>query len=514
MRDKIIPGDASDPHLVALEQIIQDHLPDELDQFRRDPSAWSVPGDVSTLETSYSKILATEVGSEDPDYLLWEAVDVRETYGSPHIKPGPEHWLIAFLVHEGLLSEAVTTNWDGLIEKAVRDSCIEAIPEKVSVLLSKESFRTGRGQFKLYKAHGCAVLARVDASNREFLVAQTFDINTWLDNPIFTSMVDKLRDLAKNRESLMLGTSVQDSNLMGRIASATQDLRWPWDPTDPACLFAEPEISATQKEVLRLVYRDDYPPNRVEICAMSATGMYSGLLLAAGVLHTVLEKFKIGVAYAPQFAGSGAVVTDLEAGVSHIEDLIAREAGGSPDRTVELMRAGISSLVQRFFEPTADLIDDQYRAAWDQSVHAGVTARFRLLGLPELSVTLGLLGLGIARRHWTLELGTGTATERGVLLLTPLGTRSGPWKVVITRDWIQTNALKSTDLWISDPGALLVIQVSGERPTRVARGPVGGLGSRRRVRARDPRVTLLSELEAKAGDSETLMDAFRAEVSV
>jgi len=475
---------------------------------------WSVPSDLSELTNSYSKILATEVGEEDQDYLLWKAVDVRETYGSPDIKPGPEHWLIAILVHEGALGEAVTTNWDGLIERAVRESSIEVEPEKVSVLMSKDSFRTGRAQFKLYKAHGCAVLARADATNRKFLVAQTFDINTWRDNPIFTSMVDKLRDLAKNRESLMLGTSVQDSNLLGRIASATQDLRWPWDPADPACLFAEPEITATQREVLKLVYRDDYPPNRAKICATSALGMFSGPLLAAAVLHVVLEKFKIGLDYAPSFAGSSAVVSDLQAGISRIERLLVEDAGHAQPRIVELLRAGISSLVQRYFEPTTELAHDQYKAVYDHSIRVGADARFRHLELPELSVVLGLLGLGLARDHWTLELGTGVTLDRGVMQLSStLVGASRSSKVVITRGWAETNALKATDLWVSDPSDLLVIQAVGERPTVPTRGPGGGIGSRRRFRAQTRRVSWLSQLEAFAGNTDQLIGAFRAEVS-
>lgn len=514
LRDKIDPVKADDVHRDALEGIVHEYLPDELHAFRRDPSAWAIPGDLSHLTTSYSSILATDVGIEDSDYLLWEAVDVRETYGAPGIEPGPEHWLIAFLVHEGVLAEAVTTNWDGLIERAVRDSSMEAVPESVSVLMSQESFRDGRAPFKLYKAHGCAVLAREDSANRKYLVAKSFDINTWRDNPIFTSLVDKLRELAKNRESLMVGTSVQDSNLLGRIASATQDLRWPWDPDDPACLFAEPEITRTHREVLKVVYRDDYTPNRAAIWTISATGMFSGPLLAAATLHILMEKFRIGISYAPSFTGSSKVMAALEGGVTRVEDLIADVAGDDREKLVDLFRGGISSLVQRFFEPTIDLVDSQYRAIHGQAVKGGADAGFRHLGLPQLSVAFGLLGLGLARSHWNLGLGTGGALPRGVLELTPsFATSSGPIRIVITRDWAETNALKSTDLWVSDLGDVLVLQALGERPTTVSRGPGGGLGSGRRVASRARRVTWMSSLEPFAGDADDLMDAFRAEVS-
>jgi hypothetical protein len=514
LRDKIVPGVDDDPHLSALQLIIGEHLPDELDDFSKEPRAWHVPTDLSNLSNSYSNILATEVGNEVQDYLLWEAVDVRQTYGSPDLIPGPEHWLIAFLVHEGLLTEAVTTNWDGLIERAVRESSTTPVPEKVSVLMTPESFRSGRAPFKLYKAHGCAVLARIDEGYRKFLVAQTFDINTWQANPIFTSLVDKLRELAKYRESLMVGTSVQDSNLMGRIATATQDLRWSWDRDDPACLFAEPGIGPTQREVLKLFYRDDYTASRAEICEISATGMFSGMLLAAAVVHVVIEKLRIGIAYATFFAGSSSVVTDLQAGVRRFEDLLVADAGDSTTKTVGLLRRGVSSLVQRYFEPDATLADDQYKPVYDEPVKVGVDAKFRHLGLPELSVSIALLGLGIARGHWMLELGTGGDIERGVLRLTQTHAHHGRvTNIVITRDFKETNALKSTDIWASAADDLLVIQANGERPTAATRGLGGGLGSRRRPEDHAQRVTWLSQLHNFAATTDDLMDAFRAEVS-
>lgn len=515
LRDKIASGVADDVHLEALDSIISEHLPDELDRFRQGPTGWDVPEDLSALVTSYSRILGTDVGTEDQDYLLWEAVDVRETYGSPDIEPGPEHWLIAFLCHEGVVQEAVTTNWDGLIERAVGDSSIDPVPEKVSVLMSQESFRDGRARFKLYKAHGCAVLARGDEANRKYLVAQSFDINTWRDNPIFTSLVDKLRELAKNRESLMLGTSFQDSNLLGRIASATQDLVWPWKPDDPACVFAEPVIAETHKDALKLVYRNEYATNRTEICALSAAGMFSGVLLAAATLHVVMEKFKIGLGYAPSFAGSSAVVEHLEEGIGAIENILASDADTSLGRLIELLRSGVSSLVQRFFEPAISLSENHYKAIYDQPIKVGADAQFRHLGVPELSVTLGLLGLGIARGYWSLILGTGDRITRGVFELNPLHVPDRmPSKLLITRDWSETDALKSTDLWVTDPGDLLIVQARGDRPNTATRGPVGGLGSSRRRSSKGTRrVTWLSELASHSGDTDALLDTFRAEVS-
>lgn len=517
LRDKIATGVAPDEHREALRAIVDEHLPSELDAFDKDPGAWAVPSDLKSLVTSYSKILATEVGTEDQDYLLWEGVDVRTAYGDPGISPGAQHRLIAVLALEGALTEAVTTNWDGLTEKAVRESSMDSAPPKVSVLMSQESFREERARFKLYKAHGCAVLAREDEKYRPYLVAQTFDIITWRDNPLFTSLVDKLRELAKNRESLMLGTSIQDANLLQRIAAATQDLVWPWNAMDPSCVFAEPKINATHKEVLKLLYRDDYVANRDEICNLSAAGMFSGALLAAATLHVVMEKFKLGLPLATKFAISAAVVSDLSLGIGEIENQIATEAGSSADLVVEKLTSGISCLVQRFFEPTRELLGQQYRPVHEQSVKAGADTQFRLLHIPELAVALALLGSGTSRGYWDVALGTGGGgAPRGLLLLSSMGAVAGrTLRVVITRDWSETDALKTTDLWATDSEDLLVVQVIGDRPPRTARGPAGGLGTGRRSATREVRrVTWMSELAVHAGETDAMLYAFQAEVSL
>jgi hypothetical protein len=298
-----------------------------------------------------------------------------------------------------------------------------------------------------------------------------------------------------------------------QIAKASQVQPWPWDCSNPAYLFAEPEVLPSQRDVLKVVYGDDYSTSREVICGGSVTGMYSGLLLAATALHVVVEKLKLGVDYAPAFAISGAVVASLTLGISRIETQVAEQVGGDLDRLVDVLRLGISSLVRRFFEPTRELTDDDYVPIYSRSLRAGVDDHYKLLHLPELSVTLGLLGLGSEHGHWTLAIGTGGGLERGVLALTSThGPTLGPVKVVITRDSVATSALKGTDIWAGDPGDFLVIQATGERPDAMARGLGGGIGSGRKGR-RPRREVWLSDLTAAAGDPTQLLESFRAEVS-
>jgi hypothetical protein len=166
-------GAIDDPHKQALEQILENYLPAELGPYQSDPVGWSVPADLNELVTSYSEILSVGVNNQETDYLLWCAVDVRDTYGSPAIEPGADHWLISFLILEGAVSDVVTTNWDGLIERALARSVgAGPQPPALAIFMSNESFRTQRGRCSLHKAHGCAVLARQDEANRPYLVAK------------------------------------------------------------------------------------------------------------------------------------------------------------------------------------------------------------------------------------------------------------------------------------------------------------------------------------------------------
>ena len=505
------PVEGSD-HRRALEQVVEEHLPGELAAFRADPAGWAIPDDLTSLVNSYSTILGTEVGEHPQDYLLWRAVDVCEAYGAPTLQPGAQHRLIAYLLHEGVVEEIVTTNWDGLIEKAAEESSVSGQPPLLGVLMTNESFRTARGSTMLVKQHGCAVKAREDESYRKYLVSQTVDIAIWLNSDIYARVVSEVRTLAKDRKSLMLGFSAQDYNVLVQIAAASQDIAWAWEPSDPAYMFAEPEISTSQKAVLSAVYREDYPPNRTQIGDASAVGMFSGPLLGAGVLHIVIEKFMIGVDHAHAFAVSAKVVEDLKAGLAHLEAHIADQAQTDLDRLVELLRSGISALMRRYFRPADGLGSAEYMPVHGKAVKPGVGEDFKNLRIPELAVVLGLLGLGSEQGHWAISLGTDSTGHCGVIELSPAKAKAKPSKIVVTKDWEATNSLKGTDLWASESGVLLVIQATGEEAPALSRGLGRGIGSGRKPQPAR-RAVWLSDLVQFAADPVELMGAFRAEVS-
>ncbi len=80
---------------------------------------WPEKNDIiDGLWSRYAEVLDIRVTGEDDDYMLWEAVDVRNTYGTID-DPDCEHLCIAILVMEGAIADIASANWDGLIEAAI-----------------------------------------------------------------------------------------------------------------------------------------------------------------------------------------------------------------------------------------------------------------------------------------------------------------------------------------------------------------------------------------------------------
>lgn len=512
LRDRSGTGVPGDAHRQTLDRIVATYLPGELSQLRADPFSWAPPSDLDALVPSYSEILGEDVSGQAMDYLVWDGVDVRETYGAPSIAPGPEHGLLAVLILEGVVDNIVTTNWDGLIEAAVSEAAPGSSSPILAVLMSNDSFRTARGSCLLLKAHGCAVLAREDSSYRQYLVAQTTDIALWSSNEIFSSLAERAGSLLRTRRSLVLGLSVRDANLLAHFAVASQRQPWPWDPSHPAVVFSEPQLGTTQRNVLKTMYRDEYAGHQQDIALGSIAGMYSGPLLGAVALHVVMEKLRNGVEYAVSFAGSTGVLNGLRAGVSFVEGSIAADSGADIARLLTALRDGLSSLVRRYYEPLRPRGALEYVPIHREAIGSS-DDQIRHLHIPELAVVIGLLGLGCQKGLWGVWVCDTMGPAQGVIELAPTSHAGRkPIKIVITRDSIATSDLKGTSLWVDDPDELLVIQATGSRPAPMSRGFHGGIGSGRSA-TRNRQEAWLADLVPASGDLDGLLAAFRTEVS-
>jgi hypothetical protein len=125
LRDRIDAGDPTCAYRAALTEALDlAHLsPADRAQidFGTPIPNWPVIDTVLTnLTREYSRLLDIRVrGHAEPDYLLWEGVDVPATFAAAHASPDCEHLCLAILVLEGVVPDMPTANWDGLIEAAI-----------------------------------------------------------------------------------------------------------------------------------------------------------------------------------------------------------------------------------------------------------------------------------------------------------------------------------------------------------------------------------------------------------
>jgi hypothetical protein len=241
-------------HRAALLEILEDNLPAERERYEADPMGWE-PGDLESLRDRYSRVLGVGVEGKPTDYLLIDGAGLPELYGDAALQPGPTHLILAMLISEGCATQFASGNWDGLIEKALSE--ISASESLMDVYVDVDDPRNAHGHAEIAKFHGCAVLALAQPDRyRGKIIATNAQISKLHGDPAFEHMKDHLRDLTTRKRSLILGLSVQDSDLLAIFQGAASRSPWPWDPSHPAYLFAEPAISASQRDVLEVLINE------------------------------------------------------------------------------------------------------------------------------------------------------------------------------------------------------------------------------------------------------------------
>lgn len=515
LQSKMQSEDDADTHFVALRQLTERYFADEYAEFLRNPTGWRPSGEGLLSATNcYSDILATEVAGEADDYLLWDAIDIRETYGSPHIEPGPEHNLIAILIQERLLRAMVTTNWDGLIETASSTAAIGGDGNALAVQMTNESFQTERGYAELNKIHGCAVLARSDpAAYRQYLIARVADIAVWRSESIFSFVIARIESLLQARRSVFLGLSVQDHNLLALIASATTLQPWHWDKKNPTYVFATKELGQRQIDFLNIAYRNEPPERRPEIRECSSLAMYSGPTLASFVVHSLRRKLEVGLDRAVDYNAVSDVMQSLMTGLESLESALLRRVGSKVETLVRILKQGVTPMLYRYFDPTASPVPDSYFPFFPGTVtECASSPQFKNLSLPEFTVTLCLVGLGRAHDLWEPILISDGSAAAGIIVLRSKSSRRRV-ALVITRDEVATSAFKATELWRDDRGPIVLLQTTGQRAARAVRGLGRGIGSGRAVGS-DRRQSWLADMQPALGAPSDLLAAFRAEVAL
>lgn len=371
---------------------------------------WLDVEDISArLVNHYSSMLDQPPAGEEDDFLLWSAIDIVGTYADPTQLPDVEHLSIAALIMEGALSDIASANWDGLLEKAVKE--LSGTDDMLNVIVLPEDIRKSLRRPKLYKFHGCAVLAGQDElTYRSRLVGRKSQIDGWIERAENKVIGAKLIDMVTSKPTLMLGLSAQDSNIQGIFVAAQQMMSWPWPNDPPAYVFSEDQVGRDQQGLLRNVYNNKLTPaNRKQVQESALLRSFAKALLPALWLHVLCTKTTAMVSVGGATLGSDdqarvrngiSKLRDMAAKlavVDHEEDF-ARSTAKALGRSLRLFRNGI--------EPTS--MDPLYSPLSQTSVQEMETdPLIATSGLGEASIALGIIGIGTAELDWKITSGAG-----------------------------------------------------------------------------------------------------------
>jgi hypothetical protein len=251
------------------------------------------------LPGKYSRLLDIRLRGKDPDFLLWEVVNVPAVYANPALTPCCEHLCIGLLAIEGVVSEAPTANWDGLIEKAVDELAGPNSPI-LRVCVIAEDFVQPARRMRLLKFHGCAVRARDNpGAYRQMLVGRQRDIEDWAKTEAFRVMHQQMVALATVQHTLVIGLSAQDTNIRDVFREGKAAMAWPWPSHPPAYVFAEELVGDDQRVILASVYRDTYDAHPDGVTEASQIRAFAKPLLVAIVLDVLRRKLAALAGCAP-----------------------------------------------------------------------------------------------------------------------------------------------------------------------------------------------------------------------
>lgn len=356
---------------------------------------------LDSLVERYSELLGIQVDGEEADFLLWDAIDVRGTYGPGHV-PDCEHLCIAILALEGAVAEVASPNWDGLIEAAFTELGTSASNFLRIVVLADE-VRGVERSLMLIKFHGCAVLATEDPPRyRGALVASRKQITAWIASDAHRVVRGELVQLATKKPGLVIGLSAQDENIQQIFAQAANAMNWTWPSDPPSHVFASGSLSDHHINILRVIYGEE------SACEMETEVLvpaYGKAFLPALVLYVLARKLRayLAEAEAPQL--SSAERAELADGLGGLAKQLAEVVGTDPLAFVENLAAGQGRTLALFQDGT-------------EPSGAGAAAFRPLGGLPaervktdpalptsgvrELAAALALLGRGAAVSIWKL----------------------------------------------------------------------------------------------------------------
>lgn len=427
---------------------------------------WEVISQV--LSEKYAEVLNVPVGSEPDDYLVWTGLDVPGTYGDDAVEPDVEHICVALLMLEGVVSTAVTANWDGLIEKAF--GTLVEIPEaEVRVIVKQEEFRTKRAPRELIKFHGCAVRALEDETQyRDMLIARLPQINGWSEQDDHKHMRSQLEARFSDHETLMMGLSAQDSNMHTMFHRASSNLKRTWKTDWPAVVLSEEKLRSHHRGVLKATYSNYGPGNRDDIANGAVLGAWAKPVLVALLLWTLTEKAVELVAKVDMPGLAEDERRKLNESLREMRDSAGSQAAGGTLQYMEALINAVSSVLSVFRSGVPTHKRGLYEPVSGQPVGQTASSRyFPTEQLGRLGVVLSLVGRGIAEGAWVTHCGAPSSRTDGAIRL-----KSGDQDVrlYVVKDNEAWHQLAASDCYDETDPNVLVIH-AGSAPQKSKRSP-------------------------------------------
>lgn len=460
------------------------------------------------LTTQYGRMLDQHPTGEAADYLVWNGIDVVATFADPTLAPGPEHLGLAALIIEGVVSDCASANWDGLVEKAV-DLLVGPDAGVLQVRVVPEDVKNGAARARLYKFHGCAVLASGgDPTYRERLIARASQIHGWADKQENKVFAGKLLDLATSKTTLMLGLSMQDTNIQNIFVNAQQNLPQTF-PTHPPCvILSEDQVGADQLSLLQNFYRTDYAAKAKAIETSALLRSYGRSLLPALWLFTLTAKLEAIV----DRTASNLPVAEretLRSALRGARDAIAATAEATDHEGFMRKVLAVAGRIISLFRDGRTLAATA--ASYTPLTTAGVSRTLSdptldASGLGELALGAALLAHGEAANMWSMTISDPSQSKSGAVRV--------KGSVRETELFFAGNARAAgrlvTEGHVGQDDDVLVIH-SHPLPPVAVRHPSATYGRTLRRGRRD--VSLAGFAEG-AGDLDGLLKQFKAKIAV
>ena len=463
---------------------------------------------VNRLTDKYSTVLDVSVEGEDEDFLLWEAVDVRTTYGDDCLEPDAEHLCLGILILEGAVSTATTANWDGLVEAAIGRLGGSA-NSVLRVIVRRKEFRLPEAQCDLIKFHGCAVKASANPEiYRPLLVGRATQIARWASLPQNALMRDHLVGLFAKKPALVIGLSAQDMNIRTILGQAESNLSWTWPASPPAVAIAVESLDHHQTSVLKLIYGSSYLANKTEIETSARLGAYAKPLLLGLVLFTLAEKLCTLLRSLPDW--SNANTERMRQDILAIRDAISAASGDDFLGFTDRLRQAVSFVLSMFRNGSPRVITSGvYKPLTAQPIHrAEADPNVDTDALRFLAVAVSLLGRGLVEGVWDLVIGMSDRISEGVCTLST-ATGDSSYVFVVQDLGVLSKLVGSGEVDINDPQVLAVH--AKEIPPQQSRTPKVRYGRIGRAKARQISIETLVMSTQSADD---LFSSFRREAAV